>query len=82
MLQETLVDGVQADDEEAVHRVPSWSITASLRSTPSLSPVISSVRVAPTGVDVEKTDADGTGARPPHRLLVSLRVPREHVGSW
>jgi hypothetical protein len=28
------------------------------------------------------TDADGTGARPPHRLLVSLRVPREHVGFW
>ena len=28
-----------------------------------------------------RTDADGTGARPPHRLLVSLRVPREHVGS-
>ena len=26
------------------------------------------------------TDADGTVARPPRRLLVSLRVPREHVG--
>jgi hypothetical protein len=36
----------------------------------------------PTGTSAWRTtDADGTVARPPHRLLVSLRVPREHVGS-
>jgi hypothetical protein len=38
-------------------------------------------RFLTSGSARRRTDADGTVARRPHRLLVSLRVPREHLGS-
>ena len=69
------------DGEKVVH----WSILVHHREPEKYSLAIARHRQVlrfHVRVDVEKTDADGTGARPPHRLLVSLRVPREHVGFW
>ena len=68
------------DGEKVVH----WSILVHHREPEKYSLAIArhlKCSGCSRRVDVEKTDADGTVARPPHRLLVSLRVPREHVGS-
>jgi hypothetical protein len=48
---------------------------------PSLSPEVVRYSGSRRMLTWRRTDADGTVARPPHRLLVSLRVLREHVGS-
>jgi hypothetical protein len=78
--QETLVDGVQIDDEKVVHWVQQGPSRRDERYCLAIARHLkcsSSTRASTW----RTTDADGTGARPPHRLLVSLRVPREHVGS-
>jgi hypothetical protein len=38
MLQETLADRVKVDDEEAVHRVPSWPITTGRKCSKHVGP--------------------------------------------
>jgi hypothetical protein len=60
---------------------PSWPITAGREVLPAVARRRQVLGLFTRASTWRTTDADGTLARRPHRLLVSLRVPTEHVGS-